>query len=625
MSRPPGSITAVTGHPARHGRSFVRHAPAGYSAVDFTPPTHTIHPHCSTLPPTTAGPARHPTGGHTIAEVVMADTRPPGPTGIYLIQPKFPPSYWGLEHFLEMTPYGAVFPPLGLLTLAALTPPEFPVALCDENAGDAVDLDTDAGIVCITGYIIQIKRVLDLADQFRARGKTVVLGGPMANLLPHECRAHCDVLFEGEAEYTWPRFLKEYAAGTHADRYVEAEKIHMPDSPPPRLDVLNRRYAHGIVQCTRGCPFTCEFCDIIVMYGRKMRLKPVAQVLREVEAWHRRGMTQVFFADDNFVGNRAYAKELLRALAAWNGRQDQQVSFYTQASIDMARDDELLGLLRDANFISVFIGIESPRKESLHETKKLQNERIDLVEAIHKIQSYNLFITCGMIVGFDNDDPTIFDEQFRFLQAAQIPFAMLSVLLAVPKTPLYKRLEAEGRLIELDPTGTDRSHYVGTAGGTNFEPKLMTREELKAGQQALYQRLYAPGAFAERLLGNLARFRDVTHRPERPRLWRLAILARLARYYWRRGPAARRFFWGSLWRALRKDRRLVPQTATYMGMYLHFANVHGQAIGWDPWRPQLPPAPPPPAGPTVVGGRVAAPGRERTPARAGPRVPLPLR
>ena len=272
----------------------------------------------------------------------MDDPRRAHALSVYLVQPKFPPSYWGMEHFIELTPYDAVFPPLGLLTLAGLTPREVPVTLCDENTGEAVDFDTDARIVCITGYNIQMKRVFEIGDEFRRRGKTVVIGGPIANLLPAECRPHCDVLFEGEAEYTWPRFLREYAAGTHADHYVEADKIHMPDSPPPRLGVLNRRYAHGIVQCTRGCPFTCEFCDIIVMYGRKMRFKPIAQVMREVQAWHRRGTAQVFFADDNFVGNRAYAKDLLRALAGWNKQQRQAMSFYTQASIDMVRDEELL-------------------------------------------------------------------------------------------------------------------------------------------------------------------------------------------------------------------------------------------------------------------------------------------
>src|SRR6516162_10019224 len=408
--------------------------------------------------------------------------------GIYMVQPKFPPSYWGMEHFIRLTPFKAVFPPLGLLTLAALTPPEFQVELCDENAGEQVDYGTDAQIVCITGYILQMKHVFELADRFRARGKLVVLGGPMANLLPDVCRPHCDVLFEGEAEYTWPRFLREYAEGRSSDHYVETEKIHLPDSPPPRLDLLRRRYAHGIVQCTRGCPFTCEFCDIIVMYGRKMRFKPVEQVLQEVAAWHARGVGQLFFADDNFIGHRGYAKDLLRALARWNAAQRRPLSFYTQASIDMVRDEELLGLLRDANFVMVFIGIESPRKASLAETRKTQNEKLDLVAAIHKIQSYNLFVSAGMIVGFDQDDATIFDEQYAFLQEAQIPIVMLSVLLAVPRTPLYERLQAAGRM----NNDADLSRYVGTSGGTNFRPLNMTADELRAGQEKLYQRLYSP-------------------------------------------------------------------------------------------------------------------------------------
>jgi radical SAM superfamily enzyme YgiQ (UPF0313 family) len=503
--------------------------------------------------------------------------------GIYMVQPKFPPSYWGMEHFMKLTPFKAVFPPLGLLTLAALTPPEFHVELCDENAGEEVDYSTDAQIVCITGYILQMKRVFEIADRFRALGKLVVLGGPMANLLPGICRQHCDVLFEGEAEYTWPRFLQEYAAGLNTDHYVELDKIHLPDSPPPRLDVLRQTYAHGIVQCTRGCPFTCEFCDIIIMYGRKMRFKPVEQVLAEVKAWHARGVMQVFFADDNFVGHRAYAKDLLRALADWNARQRRPLAFYTQCSIDMARDDDLLGLLRDANFISVFIGIESPRKESLHETKKTQNERLDLVEAVHKIQSYNLFISAGMIVGFDNDDPSIFEEQFQFLQKAQIPFAMLSVLLAVPKTPLYQRLEAAGRLIDVDAGGDDRSRFVGTAGGTNFHPLHMTREELKEGQMALYQRLYEPEAFAARLLGNLSRFKDVRFRPEPPNLRGLGVLWQLICHYWKQSSASRKFFWRCLARAFRQSPRLITQTTIYMGMYMHFCKVHGEELSWNPW------------------------------------------
>jgi radical SAM superfamily enzyme YgiQ (UPF0313 family) len=509
----------------------------------------------------------------------MLASRPAAGRQIYLVQPKFPPSYWGMDHFLPMTPYRAIFPPLGLLTLAALTPPEFGVTLCDENVGERIDYDTDARIIGITGYIIQMAHVFKIADRFRARGKTVVLGGPLANLLPDECRKHCDVLFEGEAEYTWPRFLREFAAGIASDHYHEFEKIHLPDSPPPRLEVAKGRYAHGVVQCSRGCPFTCEFCDIIVMYGRKMRFKPVEQVLQEVRAWHARGVTQLFFADDNFVGHRAYAKELLRTLAKWNTAQREALSYYTQASIDMARDEEMLGLLRDANFVLVFIGIESPRKASLAETHKTQNERIDLVAAVHKIQSYNLFISAGMIVGFDQDDMTIFDEQYEFLQAANIPVVMLSVLLAIPKTPLYLRLEAAGRI----NNGTDFSGYVGTSGGTNFRPLNLTAEELRHGQERLYRRLYAPEAFAARLLGNLERFHDVTYRSEPTRLKKVATLLRVIRHYWRQGKAARRFFWGIVGKTVRHSPRSLKYVIQLLGLYKHFCEVNAQSFSWDPW------------------------------------------
>jgi radical SAM superfamily enzyme YgiQ (UPF0313 family) len=504
---------------------------------------------------------------------------------VYLVQPRFPPSYWGQEHFLKLTRYGAAYPPLGLLTLAALTPPEFEVVLCDEAAGEPVDFTTDADLVGITGYLFQLVRVFEIADRFRALGKTVVLGGPAANLLPAECRPHCDVLFEGEAEYTWPRFLRDYAAGRHADRYHEPEKIHLPDSPPPRLDVLTREYGQGIVQCTRGCPFTCEFCDIIVMYGRKMRFKPVERVIQELEAWQARGVGTVFFADDNFVGNRAYAKELLRGMADWNARQRRApLSFHTQASADMVRDEELLALFRDANFTSVFLGIETPRKASLREARKGQNEKLDLVQAVHKIQSYNLFVSAGMIVGFDHDDAGIFDEQYDFLQEAGIPIAMVNALEAVPGTPLYHRLEAEGRL--LNPSYTNEaaaSRYRTGVGGTNLRPARMTPEELQEGLEWLFRELYAPEAFAARLMSNLSRFRDVRFRPEAYRPGYAAVFFRLLRYYWGKGPKAGALFWSCLWKALRRTPRVVPPVFIHLGMYMHFCELHQHAHTWDPW------------------------------------------
>jgi radical SAM superfamily enzyme YgiQ (UPF0313 family) len=517
---------------------------------------------------------------------------------VYLVQPQFPPSYWGQEHFVKMTPFGAVYPPLGLITLAALTPPEYDVTLCDESAGERIDLDTDAEIVGVTGYLFQREHVFAVADRLRRPGRTVVLGGPMATLVPEDCRPHCDVLFEGEAEYTWPRFLREHGAGRHADRYQQHEKIDLRDSPRPRLDVLKKAYGQGIVQCTRGCPFTCDFCDIIVMYGRTMRFKPVAQVLQEIEAWQARGAGKVFFADDNFIGNRAYAKDLLRAVGRWNARQRAPLGFYTQASIDMVRDEELLGLLRDANFFAVFLGIETPRKASLAEAHKTQNAKLDLVRAVHKIQSYNLFVSAGMIVGFDHDDLSIFEEQYEFLQEAQIPIVLVNALEAVPRTPLYNRLKAEGRLLTGHPDAEDAARYKSGVGMTNFRPRHMTGEELKRGLERLFQRLYAPEAFTARLLGNLSRFRDVTFRPERLQASYLAVLGRLIHYYWGKGWPARRFFWGCLWRALRQAPRVVGQIAIYLGMYVHFAEVHRLALSWDPWaraeagpRPEASPAP----------------------------------
>jgi radical SAM superfamily enzyme YgiQ (UPF0313 family) len=495
---------------------------------------------------------------------------------IYLIQPKFPPTIWGMEYLLRMTRYEATFPPLGLLTLAALTPREFEVTICDENAGDQVDYDTPAQIIGITGYLVQKPSALVHAQEFRKRGKTVVIGGPMANLLPEVCRPHCDVLFEGEAEYTWPRFLREYDDGRHADHYVETEKIHLPDSPPPRLDLMRRRYAHGIVQSTRGCPFNCEFCDIIVVFGRKMRFKPVEQVLGEVESWHRMGVPVVFFADDNFVGHRAYAKELLRELEKWNAKQGRPLSFYTQASIDMVRDEELLTLLRKANFNEVFVGIESPRKSSLAEARKTQNEKLDLVDAVHTIQSHNIFVMAGMIAGFDNDDPTIFDEQFDFCQEAQIPIIMNSTLNATPRTPLAERLAKAGRLLLSDWSQDTFAHQV-VPGATNFRPLRMTMEELTEGQKNLIRRLYEPEAFRDRLLGNLSRFNSSPRRLTSLKRDEITAFFQLARFYWRQGGIARNFFWRALWDTFRRSPQNLVTMTTVLGKYAHILQLNGFA------------------------------------------------
>jgi radical SAM superfamily enzyme YgiQ (UPF0313 family) len=302
-----------------------------------------------------------------------------------------------------------------------------------------------------------------------------------------------------------------------------------------------------------------------------MRFKPIDQVLREVAAWHRTGVSVVFFADDNFVGHRAYARELLKTLVKWNTRQSRPLAFYTQASIDMVRDEELLRLLRDANFNEVFIGIESPRKSSLAETHKTQNEKLDLVEAIHTIQAHNLFVMAGMIVGFDSDDLDIFDEQYEFCQKAQIPIIMNNALIATPKTPLSRRLQADGRLLQ-----DDFSHTVKQSA-TNFRPLRMTMAELTQGQQRLIRKLYEPEAFRQRLLGNLSRFRDVRFRPDLLNRGEMVAFFRLMRFYWSQGKQARNFFGQALWSTFRQSPRTLVTMATLLGKYSHILQLNGFA------------------------------------------------
>jgi len=401
---------------------------------------------------------------------------------IYLIAPKNPESFWTFDRVLPSLKKRCVFPNLSLPTVAGLTPPPHEVALCDENV-ERVDLETDADVVGLTGYVVHKRRILELADAFRRRGKLVVAGGPFATLCPEELRDRVDAVFVGEAEYTWPRFLRDLEAGRAQAEYRQDDRPSMLDSPLPRFDLLKAdRYRSMTIQFARGCPFNCEFCDIIVMYGRRPRTKSVGQVLAEVEAIHRLGVPNIFVVDDNFIGNKKEAKELLRALAGWQEVRGYPVEFMTEASLNVAQDDELLALMKRAHFATIFVGIESPRKASLAESNKSQNMREDIVASVHRIQAAGIEVMAGMIVGFDNDDPSIFEEQFRFIQEARIPISMTGMLNAMPKTPLHARLKATGRLIA-ESVG---DQFVFT----NIVPAGMSRRELYEGYRALLRRLY---------------------------------------------------------------------------------------------------------------------------------------
>jgi radical SAM superfamily enzyme YgiQ (UPF0313 family) len=411
---------------------------------------------------------------------------------LYLIAPRNPESFWTFDRVLPSLGKRCVFPNLALPTVAGLTPAPHEVVLCDENV-EAVDFDTDADVVGITGFVIHKRRIFELAEAFRRRGKLVVAGGPFATLCPEELRGKVDVLFVGEAEYTWPQFVREYEAGLWQREYRRDDKPSMLDSPLPRFDLLKTdRYRSMAIQFARGCPFSCEFCDIIVMYGRRPRTKSVAQVLAEVEAIHALGVPNIFVVDDNFIGNKKDAKALLVALRAWQEARGYPIEFMTEVSLNVAQDDELLRLMKQARFTTIFIGIESPRKASLAETHKTQNIREDLVTSVHRIQAAGIEVMAGMIVGFDNDDPSIFEEQFRFIQQARIPISMTGMLNALPKTPLHERLRAAGRLIA-ESVG---DQFVFT----NIVPSGMSRLELYEGYRSLLRRLYGYRAYRSRAM-----------------------------------------------------------------------------------------------------------------------------
>ncbi|MCA9521290.1 MAG: B12-binding domain-containing radical SAM protein [Myxococcales bacterium] len=487
---------------------------------------------------------------------------------IYLINPRCPDTFWGLRSALEMVGYRYALPNLALPTLQALTPAQHGVILCDENLSD-VDFDTECDLVGVTGYTIQASRMFEIADEFRRRGKLVALGGPYASLVPHECRGHADILFVGEAELTWPKFLGDFERGDWQPTYEQVEKIDMRESPIPNWDGLPlAQYAGVTVQTTRGCPFNCEFCDIIVLYGRKVRAKPVERVVAEVEALVERGADALFFTDDNFIGNRRYAKELLAALIEYRRGRSQTLQFYTQVSLNLALDDELLRLMVEAGFTRVFIGIESPRTSSLLEANKKQNTAGGMIDNLRKIQRAGLFVWAGMIVGFDADDETIFEEQFAFLQEAGIPVAMLGMLNAPHNTALWHRLKREGRLCS-DET------LANNLASTNIIPKLMSRAELHQGYAALLRRLYTPEAYLERLDVAVRSASAETSASSgsggRLKLSDLRMLSTIVWYYLsHRNAATRRIFWRMLRHAVGSNLTLVWNVWSHLAAYAHF-------------------------------------------------------
>jgi len=426
------------------------------------------------------------------------------PVRLLLINPRFPESFWSFRWALEniLPDKRAINPPLGLATLAALCPPTWQVEIIDENI-EAVPLDPQADLVGICGMAVQFRRQQELIKYYRRQGHYVVAGGSFASLCPEDYSGLTDTVVTGEAEYIWPAFCRDFEQGVPKSVYQETGVVNLEDSPTPRFDLLKlNRYNSVSMQFSRGCPYRCEFCDIIVIFGRWPRTKRMEQIGRELDVLRAHKIHDIFFVDDNLIGNKKLAKELLRYLADYQRRHDYVFRFGTEASINLVDDSTLLQLLTSANFTWVFIGIESPDEDSLNETCKSQNTGRDLMGAVRTLYQHSIDVLAGFIIGFDNDTLDTFDAQYRFITGSGIQVSMVGLLTALPRTPLYERLQREGRLIDVV------AHGDNTKPGTNIIPKRMDYAAMVRGYQALYRRLFSDHGIAQRIRNKIRYLRS---------------------------------------------------------------------------------------------------------------------
>ncbi|MFQ5704527.1 MAG: B12-binding domain-containing radical SAM protein [Gemmatimonadales bacterium] len=442
---------------------------------------------------------------------------------LLLINPRFPESFWSFKWAVDkiLPNKRTVNPPTGLATLAALCPEGWDITIVDENI-ESIPMDPQADIVGVCGMGVQFARQRELLSFYRSKGHYVVAGGSFASLCPERYESLAHTVVAGEAEYVWQEFCKDFEAGSPSKLYHETGVVLLADSPAPRFDLLRLDdYQSVALQFSRGCPFRCEFCDIIVMFGRRPRTKSVEQVGRELDLLRAQKVRNAFFVDDNLIGDKPAAKKLLRFLGDYQRKHDYQFRFGTEASMNLAQDDELLTLFREAHFRWVFLGIESADEESLRETKKFQNTRQDILTSVRHIYSYGIDVLGGFIVGFDNDTLQTFDKQYELVMNSGIQSAMIGLLTAVPRTPLYERLEKEGRLI-LGANDTDNTKL-----STNVIPKQMSYDEMISGYASLHRRLVSDEGIAERIRNKIRYMGVPAQGAEYPLRVQLTVLLRL--------------------------------------------------------------------------------------------------
>ncbi len=423
-----------------------------------------------------------------------------------LIYPSIPDTFWSFKHVMKFIRKKAAHVPLGLLTVASMFPEDWDLRLVDANVeGVSDEVIQWADMVFIGAMIVQKESVRQIVARCRALGKLIVGGGPLFTSCP-EGFDDVDYLVLNEAEITLPLFLKDLIAGNPRREYTTDERPDITSTPLPRWDLIDiTLYASMSVQYSRGCPYDCEFCDIVNLNGRRPRVKSNDQMMREFEILYAMGWRgSVFVVDDNFIGNQSKVKSLLKTLKPWQEARDFPFALYTEASVNLAHDEELMKLMTSAGFDSVFLGLETPEDRCLAECGKHQNRSMDLLEAVKTIQRNGMEVMGGFIIGFDNDPPNIFERQIEFIQNSGVVRAMIGLLEALPGTRLYRRLKEEGRLLE-DCSGDNCD------GAMNFIPK-MDPQLLRQRYNAVLNYLYSPKEYYTRVLEFLRTYKPVRRR-----------------------------------------------------------------------------------------------------------------
>jgi radical SAM superfamily enzyme YgiQ (UPF0313 family) len=424
-----------------------------------------------------------------------------------LVYPATPETFWSFKHIMKFIGKKAAHVPLGLLTVAGMMPQEWDFRLVDMNVAPLNDEDILwADMVFISAMVVQKVSTREVIDRSQRLGKKVVAGGPLFSSVPEDYQ-DVDHLVLNEAEVTLPPFLKDLEGGSPKKVYSSSVKPDITKTPKPRWDLINmKHYASLALQYSRGCPFDCEFCDIVNLNGRTPRLKSNEQMLDELQAVYDMGWRgRLFVVDDNFIGNKIKVKSMLRTIKTWMEEKDYPFTLYTEASVNLSQDEDLMDLMVAAGFDAVFLGLETPELDSLKECGKFQNTSVDLVEAVKTIQRHGMEVMGGFIIGFDSDPLTIFESQVNFIKESGVVKAMIGLLNAMPGTRLYERLKTEGRILE-DCTGDN------TDGSLNFIPKSMDAQTIKEGYQSVLDSIYSPREYYSRVQQFLREYKPARKR-----------------------------------------------------------------------------------------------------------------